>query len=80
MILAEDIKKRFYEKNVDISIMQAAQSGVAIMNMNILDDKYNWSYMHQKFKSLEERNKFQTEVQTGAVGLNKKYAKEVFLT
>jgi radical SAM superfamily enzyme YgiQ (UPF0313 family) len=79
-VFAQDINKKFYENNLDISVQQSAQSGMAIMNMNILDDKYDWNYMHRKFESVEDRKSFENEIYDGAVELNKKYVSEVFLT
>ena len=61
-------------------MQQSAQSGMAIMNLNILDDKYDWNYMHRKFESVEDRKSFENEIYDGAVELNKKYVSEVFLT
>ena len=51
-----------------------------MMNLNILDDKYDWNYRQQKFKSVEDRKSFENESYDGAVELNKKYVSEVFLT
>ena len=79
-VFAQDINKKFYENNIDISVQQSAQSGMAIMNLNILDDKYDWNYMHRKFESVEDRKSFENEIYDGAVELNKKYVSEVFLT
>lgn len=78
--LADNINKKFYENNLNISMMQASQSGMSIMNMSVLSDKYDWNYMHRKFKNIEDRTSFESEIYRGADELNKKYVSEVFTT
>jgi hypothetical protein len=78
--IARDIMIKYYKNNWELHVVQANLSGLSLMNMSSLDDKYDWDYMHQKHKSLTDRDKFVKTVRDGSMELYKKYAREVFLT